>query len=74
MSVTINKDFANHHKLPFITKKHSILVEVIDKRPLVSGDVIHETTPLDIILEGYHSIIAFYVIKSLLNPVVIGLS
>jgi hypothetical protein len=42
--------------------------------PLVSEDVIHETTPLDIILEGHHNIIAFNVIKSPSNPVVLSLS
>jgi hypothetical protein len=37
-------------------------------------DVTHETIILDIVLEGYHSIIAFNVIKSPSNPVVLGLS
>jgi hypothetical protein len=32
----IDKDFADRHKLPLITNKHHILVEVIDGRPLVS--------------------------------------
>ena len=70
----ISKDFSNRHNLPLVTKKHPIPIEVIDGRPLVSGDVIHETIPLDIILEGHHSIIAFNVIKSSSNPIVLGLS
>jgi hypothetical protein len=37
----------------------------------VSGDVTHETIPLDIVLEGYLSIIAF---KSPSNPLVLSLS
>jgi hypothetical protein len=60
----INKDFADRHKLPLVTKKHLISIEVIDRRPLVLGDVTHETTLLDIILEGHYSIIVFNVIKS----------
>jgi hypothetical protein len=32
----IDKDFADHHKLPLITKKHPTPVEVINGRPLVS--------------------------------------
>jgi predicted aspartyl protease len=70
----MDKDFVNYHKLPLITNKHPIIIEVIDKRPLISGDVIHETTPLDIVIDGHHNIIAFNVIKSPSNPVVLGLS
>jgi hypothetical protein len=47
----MDKDFIDRHKLPLITKKHSILIEVIDGRPLISGDVSHETTPIYIIIE-----------------------
>jgi hypothetical protein len=70
----IDKDFVNRHKLPFITKKHPIPVKVIDGRLLISKDVTYETTPLDIVIEKYHSIIIFNIIKSLSNPVVLGLS
>ena len=35
----INKDFAKRHKLPLVTKKCPVSVEVIDGRSLVSGDV-----------------------------------
>jgi hypothetical protein len=70
----MDKGFVNRHKLPLVTKKHPILVEVIDGRPLVLGDVTHETTLLDIVIEGHHSIIAFNIIKPLSNPVVLGLS
>ena len=69
----MDKDFVNHHKLPLVTKKHPILVEVIDGRPLVSGDVTYETTALDIVIERHHSIIAFNIIKSSSNLVVLGL-
>jgi hypothetical protein len=69
----INKDFIDHHKLPLVMKKHPILIEVINGRPLVSGDVTHETISLDIVLEGHHSIIAFNVIKSPSDLVVLGL-
>jgi hypothetical protein len=70
----VDKDFVDRHKLPLVTKKHPIPVEVIDGRPLVSRDVIHKTTLLDIVIEGHHSIIAFNIIKSLSNPIVLGLS
>jgi hypothetical protein len=70
----IDKDCVDRHKLSLISKKHPILVEVIDGRPLVLGDATHKTAPLDIILKGHHSIIAFNVIKSPSNLVVLGLS
>jgi hypothetical protein len=44
----IDKYFAGRHKLPLITKKHPIPIEVLDERPKVSGDVIHETILLDL--------------------------
>jgi hypothetical protein len=68
------KNFIDCHKLLLVTKKHPILVEVIDGRPLVSGEVTHETTLLDIVIEEHHSIIAFNIIKSPSNLVVLGFS
>jgi hypothetical protein len=70
----IDKDFVNCYKLSMVTKKHPIPLEIIDGRPLVSRHVIHETAPIDIVKEGHYSIIAFNIIKSPSNPVVIGLS
>ena len=49
----IDKDFAERHKLPLVTKKIPVPVEVIDGRPLISGDVVQETKPLSISL-GNH--------------------
>ena len=66
----MDKDFVDRHKLSFVTKRHHIPVEVINGKPLISGDVNHETIPLDIILEGCQSIIAFSVIKSSSNSVI----
>jgi hypothetical protein len=48
----MDKDFVDHHKLPLVTKKHPILVEVIGRRPLVSWNITHKTTPLDIVIES----------------------
>jgi hypothetical protein len=69
----MDKDFIDRHKLPFNTKKYHILVEVIDGRPPISGDVTHEISPLDIIIEGQYSIIVFNIIKSPSNLVVLCL-
>ena len=70
----MDKGFVDCHKLFFVTKKDPIPIEVIDRRPLVLRDNTHETMPLDIRIEGHHSIIAFNIIKSPSNPVVLGLS
>jgi len=70
----IDKDFAEKYNLPLITKKSPVHVEVIDGRPLVSGDVTEKTKPLDAFIESHQSIIVFNVIKSPSNPVVLGLS
>ena len=49
-------------------------VEVIDGRPLVSGDVTQETKALDIYIDQHRSTVVFNVIKSPSNPVILGLS
>ena len=49
----IDKDFAERHKLPLVTKKCPMSVEVIDGRPLISGDVTHETKALDIYIDQH---------------------
>ena len=70
----INKDFAERHKLPLVTKKCQVSVEVIDGRPLVFGDVTQETKALDIYIDQHQSTVVFNVIKSPSNPVILGLS
>lgn len=70
----IDKNLVKRHNLPIVLKKSPVAVEVIDGRPLISGDVTHETKPLDIILEGHRSTIVFNIISSPSNPLVLGLS
>jgi hypothetical protein len=49
----IDKFFVKRHNIPIVLKKSPVAVEVIDDRPLISGDFTHEIKPLDIILEGH---------------------
>jgi hypothetical protein len=70
----IDKNLVKRHNLLIVLKKSPVAVEVIDGIPLISGDVTHETKPLDIILEGHQSTIVFNIIKSPSNPLVLGLS
>jgi hypothetical protein len=69
----IDKNLVKRHNLPIIPKKYPVIVEVIDGRPLISGNATHETKPLDIILEGHRSTIVFNIISSPFNPLVLGL-
>jgi hypothetical protein len=69
----IDKNLIKHHNLPIVLKKSLVVVEVIDGRPLILGNVTHETKPLDIILEGHRSTIVFNIISSPSNPLVLGL-
>ncbi len=70
----IDKNLVKRHNLPIVPKKYPVTVEVINGRPLISGDVTHETKPLDIILKGHQSTIVFNIISSPSNPLVLGLS
>ncbi len=70
----IDKNLVKRHNLLIVLKKYPVTVEVINGRPLISGDVTHETKPLDIILEGHRSTIVFNIISSPFNPLVLGLS
>jgi hypothetical protein len=41
----IDKNLVKRLNLPIVLKKYLVPVEVIDGRPLISGDVSHETKP-----------------------------
>ena len=70
----IDRDFVERHKLPLVTKKCLVFVEVIDGRSLVSKDVTQETKALDIYIDQHRSTVVFNVIKFSSNPVILGLS
>jgi len=70
----IDKNLVKRHNLPIVPKKYHVIVEVIYDRPLISGNVTHETKPLDIILEGHRITIVFNIITSPSNPLVLGFS
>jgi hypothetical protein len=70
----IDEEFTKLHNIPLVKKPKPVHVEVIDGRPLSSGNVIHETKPLKIRLENHESNIVFNVIKTPSCPVILGLS
>jgi hypothetical protein len=58
----MGKDFALKHSLELIGKVHPAPVEVIDRRPLTSQNMIEETQSLEIMLGDQLSHIAFNII------------
>lgn len=70
----IDEEFTKLHNIPLVKKPKPVHVEVIDGRPLSSGNVIHETKPLKVRLENHESNIVFNVIKTPSCPVILGLS
>ena len=70
----LDEDFVKSRKIPLVQKPKPVHVEVIDGRPLSSGDVTHETRPIKVTIDGHDSYIAFNIIRSPSNPVILGLS
>jgi len=70
----IDEDFVKNQKITLVKKTKPVHVEVIDGRSLISGDITHETIPLDIVIKDHTSIVTFNVIKSPSNPIILELS
>jgi hypothetical protein len=68
-----DKDFALKHSLELIGKAHPPLMEVINGRPLASGNVMEEIQPLEVMLGNQVSHVVFNIIQCPTNPVVLGL-
>jgi hypothetical protein len=70
----INKELMQRHKMIIMKKNMSIAMEVINGQNLSSRPVTHETKALDITINKHTSKVAFNVISSPTNPIVIGSS
>ena len=60
----LDKEFAERHKIPLVLKSKPIHVEVIDGRPLLSGSVIHESKPIEVVFENHST----FVISNIIRP------
>ena len=69
----MDEEFGHQRKIEVIRKKIRTLVEIIDGRPLASGDVVYDTQPLEVILGEQISSIVFNIIKSPTSPIILGL-
>jgi len=70
----IDELFAKLHRIPLIQKTVVMHVEVIDGRPLSSGNVTHETIPLKTVSKDHINHIIYNVIHSPSSPINLGLS
>ena len=70
----IDADFVRKHKIPLIEKPIPWILEAVDGRPVSSGNVTHETTPLRMDI-GYHrEIISLNITHLGHYPVILGIS
>ena len=66
--------FGHTHSIPKVVKTKPIPVKVINRQPLLSGVIIEETIPLELIIGSHREMIAFYLISSPRHLVILGLS
>ena len=69
----MNKFCATKHNIVLVKKVHLAPVEVIDGRHVISGNVVEETKPLEVILENHISHVIFNIIQYPSNPIVLSL-
>jgi hypothetical protein len=70
----IDKELMQRHKMIIMKNNTPITMEVIDGRSLSLGPMMHEIEALDFIIDTHTNKVAFNVISSPTNPIVIGLS
>ncbi|KAH7281334.1 hypothetical protein KP509_36G042100, partial [Ceratopteris richardii] len=71
-SCFINEGFVQKHGILVLWKNRPVAVKVVDGRPLASGNITMEITPLRVHLGDHESHICFNVISSPIHPVIIG--
>jgi hypothetical protein len=70
----IDKELVQQHKMILMKKSTLITMEVINGQSLSLKHMMHETKALDITIKTHINKVAFNVISSPTNPIVIGLS
>lgn len=70
----LNEEFAKNHKIFLVQKAKPVQVEVIDERLLLSDGVTYESKPIEVAFEDHCSYIIFNIIRTLSNPIILGLS
>jgi hypothetical protein len=68
----VDEDFTRHHRLPLIPLKRPRALEVIDGRPISSGDITH-TADVTLSILDHHERIPMFVTKLGHYPIVLGI-
>jgi hypothetical protein len=68
----IDFNFIEKYKLPMKLRNRPTQVEVIDGKTIESGTITYESKPLDISLDNFTYKVAFNIIKSPNNPIILG--
>jgi len=68
----MDQDFARHHQIPLQELKTKQLVEVIDGRPIVSGEITH-VAKVEMMVQDHKEQLPMFVTKSGHYPIVIGI-
>jgi hypothetical protein len=69
----LNEKFTRLHKIPLVKKLSPVHVEVIDERPLSSGNITYKTIPLEVKFGNHSSSIVLNIIRTSSAPVILGL-
>jgi hypothetical protein len=64
-------NFIEKYRLPMKLRNRPVQVEVVDGRTIESRKVTHESKPLDINLDNFICKVAFNIIKSPNNPIIL---
>ncbi len=70
----MDKELVRQYKLIIMEKNTLMSIEVIDGQSFSSGQVTHETKPLNVTIGSHTNKVIFNVISSLKNLFIIGLS
>jgi molybdopterin-binding protein len=68
----IHVNFVQKYGLPIKLRNTPVHVEVVDGRTIESGIITHETKPLNLTIDSYVCKVAFNVIKSPNNFIILG--
>ena len=68
----IDKDFARHHQLPLVPLSNPRSLEVIDGRPISSGDITHTTT-VNLLINEHQEELPMFVTQLGHYPIVLGI-
>lgn len=70
----LEEEFTKRIKIPLRQKPKPIHIEVIDGQSLLFGTIVYEPEPIEVTSKDHNRYIIFNIIRTPLNPIVLGLS